>query len=209
MPRSLAKWLSVPSGRTPKTMPVSTSAAATVLTVPSPPPATISAGRRAMALPTAATISSPPCASSISACRPAARKWPASRSTSARSLPLPEPALTMTTIAAAVMVSERPRAHRPRAPLRAERAVRGRQNAVSALEAERQPGDAFGECRGDVAQVVDAQVHARERDERDRARRRRAATATRTAAGAFARTIQATTRPYISVLPATWPLGKL
>ena len=72
MPRSLAKWFSVPSGSTPKAMPVSTSAAATVLTVPSPPPATISRGRRATALPTAAAISSPPWASSISACRPAA-----------------------------------------------------------------------------------------------------------------------------------------
>ena len=152
-------------------MPVSTSAAATVLTVPSPPPATISGGRRATALPTAATISSPPCASSISACRPAAWKWPASRSTSAWSLPPPEPALTMTTIASEVMaVSERPRALR-----RARRC--GRRERCAAPErgqraqAERQPGDAFGECGGDVAQVVDAEVHARERDERDRAGR--------------------------------------
>ena len=132
MPRSLAKWFSVPSGRTPKAMPVSTSAAATVLTVPSPPPATISGGRRAMALPTAATISSPPCASSISACRPAAWKWPASRSTSAWSLPPPEPALTMTTIAAAVMASANDHGALVRRAAAARSGARP-QNAVSAL----------------------------------------------------------------------------
>ena len=42
MPRSRAKWLSVPSGRMPSTVSVPTSAEAAALIVPSPPPTTSS-----------------------------------------------------------------------------------------------------------------------------------------------------------------------
>src|SRR5574338_1360293 len=79
MPRSRAKWLSVPSGRMPSAVPVPASADAAAAMVPSPPPA-INKGSPRSAMALARTSQSPPSIGSIAASTPAAASADATRS---------------------------------------------------------------------------------------------------------------------------------
>src|SRR6478752_7679682 len=72
MPRSRAKWLSVPKGSTPSTVSVPASAEAAALIVPSPPP-TITKGSPRLAMVLQRTAQSPPPMSVSFASIPAAR----------------------------------------------------------------------------------------------------------------------------------------
>src|SRR3954470_2898096 len=95
-PRSLAKWLSVPSGSTPSAMPVPASTDATALTVPSPPPATMSGGL-ARASRNASSISSAPVVGDrIFALIPASRNKTSSLAAWSAPWPTPEDELRMT-----------------------------------------------------------------------------------------------------------------
>ena len=125
------------------------SAAATVLTVPSPPPRDDqTSGRRTIALRQQRTElgAADARARIIGAQRRRAEEGGDARAASTASLPPPEPALTMTSIEVRCASC----AWRSR--------CLGARTRRSARDADREPGDALGERRADVAQVVHAEV---------------------------------------------------
>src|SRR5687768_6279403 len=96
MPRSLAKWFRVPSGRTPSSFSLPATAAATELTVPSPPPATTAALPSEAARLASSPSSSPLSAEWTRASAPAIRNASRTRSAVSRPSALPDDAFRTT-----------------------------------------------------------------------------------------------------------------
>ena len=160
-PRSLAKWLSVPSGSTPNSTPLSASIAATVPTVPSPPPTTTASSSplcaAALACSASCWISAPgtnrmsaviPCfvnaAARSSLATPPARTVPPSALTITRTRKgLPGPALTPPPCAAERVGDHRHRAqrHGGRCDHRAEQQAEERDRARRPRSARRRVVD--------------------------------------------------------------------
>jgi hypothetical protein len=98
MPRSLAKWLNVPSGRMPSAVSVPRSTSASALRVPSPPPPTSSGGLARIASRAATSSASPLLTQLTCTARPCSPKSFCSRSFTSSGWPPPAVALMTTGI---------------------------------------------------------------------------------------------------------------